>query len=111
MEWRSQVMGDNLKEFGLTEIQRTLLFMQLFQLIIFCAQANPAHQTLCQLFNRGHVFRIERRSFIRSEEHTSELQSRENLVCRLLLEKKKPRVTHTARDDGPRGANGHVVVA
>src|SRR5690606_42019818 len=28
-------------------------------------------------------------SFSRSEEHTSELQSRENLVCRLLLEKKK----------------------
>src|SRR5690606_39788594 len=27
-------------------------------------------------------------SFGRSEEHTSELQSRENLVCRLLLEKK-----------------------
>src|SRR5690606_41879974 len=27
----------------------------------------------------------------RSEEHTSELQSRENLVCRLLLEKKKQR--------------------
>src|SRR5690606_41206845 len=28
-------------------------------------------------------------SYVRSEEHTSELQSRENLVCRLLLEKKK----------------------
>src|SRR5690606_41677333 len=28
-------------------------------------------------------------STARSEEHTSELQSRENLVCRLLLEKKK----------------------
>src|SRR5690606_39885526 len=27
--------------------------------------------------------------YSRSEEHTSELQSRENLVCRLLLEKKK----------------------
>src|SRR5690606_20982764 len=27
--------------------------------------------------------------WVRSEEHTSELQSRENLVCRLLLEKKK----------------------
>src|SRR5690606_41300841 len=27
--------------------------------------------------------------WLRSEEHTSELQSRENLVCRLLLEKKK----------------------
>src|SRR5690606_10763189 len=30
----------------------------------------------------------------RSEEHTSELQSRENLVCRLLLEKKKQNQTH-----------------
>src|SRR5690606_42068142 len=29
----------------------------------------------------------------RSEEHTSELQSRENLVCRLLLEKKKQQHT------------------
>src|SRR5690606_39692471 len=29
----------------------------------------------------------------RSEEHTSELQSRENLVCRLLLEKKKNLLT------------------
>src|SRR5690606_41749076 len=31
------------------------------------------------------------RSRVRSEEHTSELQSRENLVCRLLLEKKNYR--------------------
>src|SRR3712207_7202921 len=31
----------------------------------------------------------ERWSFARSEEHTSELQSRQYLVCRLLLEKKK----------------------
>src|SRR5262249_61068831 len=30
----------------------------------------------------------------RSEEHTSELQSLTNLVCRLLLEKKKKRCTH-----------------
>src|SRR5438105_11472235 len=29
---------------------------------------------------------------LRSEEHTSELQSRVDLVCRLLLEKKKPQV-------------------
>src|SRR2546430_3226160 len=32
---------------------------------------------------------------VRSEEHTSELQSQSNLVCRLLLEKKKQK-THTA---------------
>src|SRR5690349_22373237 len=30
-----------------------------------------------------------RRAAVRSEEHTSELQSRRDLVCRLLLEKKK----------------------
>src|SRR5258707_13931248 len=33
----------------------------------------------------------------RSEEHTSELQSRQYLVCRLLLEKKKRNIGHTAR--------------
>src|SRR5436190_17171543 len=31
------------------------------------------------------------RADLRSEEHTSELQSHSDLVCRLLLEKKKPR--------------------
>src|SRR5690625_6015100 len=32
---------------------------------------------------------------VRSEEHTSELQSRGHLVCRLLLEKKNKKVRHT----------------
>src|SRR5256886_7983879 len=32
-------------------------------------------------------------SYTRSEEHTSELQSQSNLVCRLLLEKKNNRIT------------------
>src|SRR2546427_7836989 len=36
----------------------------------------------------------------RSEEHTSELQSQSNLVCRLLLEKKK--TTHTSPFTRPR---------
>src|SRR3712207_7969331 len=35
------------------------------------------------------VLRVRRRLRHRSEEHTSELQSRQYLVCRLLLEKKK----------------------
>src|SRR5215510_15583573 len=33
----------------------------------------------------------------RSEEHTSELQSRGHLVCRLLLEKKKTKTNHTTK--------------
>src|SRR5256886_12697122 len=43
-------------------------------------------------------------SLLRSEEHTSELQSQSNLVCRLLLEKKKQRTSlirclhHLSRD-------------
>src|SRR3712207_7106130 len=35
------------------------------------------------------------RQAARSEEHTSELQSRQYLVCRLLLEKKNHNTTHT----------------
>src|SRR3712207_8628764 len=34
----------------------------------------------------------------RSEEHTSELQSRQYLVCRLLLEKKKNQIYYTSED-------------
>src|SRR5260370_4173009 len=36
---------------------------------------------------------LARNTWFRSEEHTSELQSHLNLVCRLLLEKKKNRIT------------------
>src|SRR2546430_4175478 len=38
---------------------------------------------------------------IRSEEHTSELQSQSNLVCRLLLEKKKRHQRQCRTDDAP----------
>src|SRR6266550_7550552 len=49
-----------------------------------------------QLLPRG---RIVTGDDVRSEEHTSELQSRLHLVCRLLLEKKKKkhRVRHTLK--------------
>src|SRR5438270_8959732 len=39
--------------------------------------------------------RLSRTRLLRSEEHTSELQSQSNLVCRLLLEKKNTRITGT----------------
>src|SRR2546430_5776037 len=44
------------------------------------------------VFEGSHAYSIlelDRRDAARSEEHTSELQSQSNLVCRLLLEKKK----------------------
>src|SRR5258707_7329328 len=44
------------------------------------------------------VLRCRRRlGLLRSEEHTSELQSRQYLVCRLLLEKKKDKYQTCAR--------------
>src|SRR2546430_11538010 len=45
----------------------------------------PANALLFRFATRSSVGR----SALRSEEHTSELQSQSNLVCRLLLEKKK----------------------
>src|SRR3712207_8338514 len=53
-----------------------------------------------------------RTTFIRSEEHTSELQSRQYLVCRLLLEKKKRTVSAPSSSRRPwsrsRPASGHA---
>src|SRR3989304_5172150 len=46
-------------------------------------------------------------SIARSEEHTSELQSRLHLVCRLLLEKKKKIKTRPARRRDPRTDTSH----
>src|SRR6202161_4276189 len=45
----------------------------------------------------------------RSEEHTSELQSPLNLVCRLLLEKKKSLASATAPPAGPQSMLMHFV--
>src|SRR5260370_14645549 len=59
------------------------------------------YTTLFRSANSGSAFAITRTNWARpgrpaspssrSEEHTSELQSHLNLVCRLLLEKKKPK--------------------
>src|SRR2546430_5097578 len=46
----------------------------------------------------------------RSEEHTSELQSQSNLVCRLLLEKKKQSTVHARMPRAVGGTRVHCVV-
>src|SRR6266478_10105450 len=48
---------------------------------------------------------IPRQSAARSEEHTSELQSQSNLVCRLLLEKKKKQKEHISADKKKKNKN------
>src|SRR5438105_10433979 len=48
-----------------------------------------AHAVACVCHSRRGAKHVENDKRMRSEEHTSELQSRVDLVCRLLLEKKK----------------------
>src|SRR3712207_8258884 len=52
----------------------------------------PLHQDALRLTDQ--VPAVHRGAQVRSEEHTSELQSRQYLVCRLLLEKKKNKQSH-----------------
>src|SRR2546430_11293883 len=66
-------------------------------------RAGSAAADGCAPCDRRHHFALERgaersdgvdrTAHIRSEEHTSELQSQSNLVCRLLLEKKNKTAT------------------
>src|SRR5690606_41837540 len=65
---------------------RDVEVVDVVQLRLRGPQARAA-QRLVHLLRGVRQERREQR--VRSEEHTSELQSRENLVCRLLLEKKK----------------------
>src|SRR5690606_40996252 len=66
--------------------------LALFLVLLLSASLMPALVALLLLATLAMNAQLNRwRKFYvaRSEEHTSELQSRENLVCRLLLEKKK----------------------
>src|SRR5438105_5604057 len=63
----------------------TTLFRSVFP--IRGNRTRPEHQA------RREIVPRRRRGFPRSEEHTSELQSRVDLVCRLLLEKKKKKTS------------------
>ena len=65
-------------------------------LVFFAQLANDTNMVWVALafavpipYNIFAVVAVWRSAGRRSEEHTSELQSRRNLVCRLLLEKKK----------------------
>src|SRR5690606_39668605 len=77
------------------QLDRAQVLQLLLQLVSVLQTANPtgfldATDGLDLLLRAlgGDDGQVARQQVVRSEEHTSELQSRENLVCRLLLEKK-----------------------
>src|SRR2546422_8510729 len=74
----------------LTVVELAVIFMPLGKVtigVLLCALALGKATLVAMYFMH---LRFETRTLgLRSEEHTSELQSRLHLVCRLLLEKKK----------------------
>src|SRR5205085_12524500 len=54
-----------------------------------CTVTMTAARTVTATFKLVYTLAVAKADLGRSEEHTSELQSQSNLVCRLLLEKKK----------------------
>src|SRR2546430_8900926 len=82
------IAHDRIENLGATAGDRPETgFAQRFQ----CVTDRYPKNSLGQMtnFDRGECFDVKLRIERRSEEHTSELQSQSNLVCRLLLEKKK----------------------
>src|SRR5947209_14582181 len=65
----------------------------LFPYTTLFRSADPARAEHADAVIQNHVVIGPDDDVIRSEEHTSELQSRQYLVCRLLLEKKKKKQT------------------
>src|SRR2546430_7163801 len=65
----------------------TLFRSPLFRGVSSAAAATEVDEQPAQIQSRNRLGQVEAEE--RSEEHTSELQSQSNLVCRLLLEKKK----------------------
>src|SRR3989442_4912162 len=66
--------------------------------------ARRGSERLTILHHPGRVSVGDHRAMKRSEEHTSELQSRPHLVCRLLLEKKKREKNQDAAKTQPYSA-------
>src|SRR2546429_4561066 len=67
-----------------------VLFISSWRSRILSSRSNCLRKSSAEVFTRGSILTSnDRVCALRSEEHTSELQSRLHLVCRLLLEKKK----------------------
>src|SRR3712207_7437641 len=74
-----------------TYLQYILIAVGVFLLVVFVRQLSGVLLTFLMAAVLAYALNplVRRLEQLRSEEHTSELQSRQYLVCRLLLEKKK----------------------
>src|SRR3990170_8665935 len=82
------ILGGDFFFFFFNDTATTEIYtLSLHDALPICSTSPPA-----KLRERSYATRTLRRG--RSEEHTSELQSPDHLVCRLLLEKKKNKRPH-----------------
>src|SRR2546426_7146031 len=92
MMTKSQIAGYLANKFELTKKQSTQILEELATLAAKQARNGfvfPGVGKLAVVKRKARMGRNPQTGEARSEEHTSELQSPCNLVCRLLLEKKK----------------------
>src|SRR2546426_7826019 len=90
--------------FPYTTLFRSLTHRALPPVVGRRSSASPARDA----FDLGSHQALDQAGQIRSEEHTSELQSPCNLVCRLLLEKKKQKSTDLCREQQPQQSAGRA---
>src|SRR3712207_8408363 len=76
--------------------QQTCVLVDCYENVLVTEEFNPSEPGAYQLKYYAPDVGNVRVGWRRSEEHTSELHSRQYLVCRLLLEKKK-KYTHTIK--------------
>src|SRR5690554_7357569 len=75
--------------------ENKLIFLDAYA--VWCGPCKMMDRTTFKSEEVGKVFNKNFINIKRSEEHTSELQSRPHLVCRLLLEKKKKKKTNKTK--------------
>src|SRR2546422_6067417 len=85
--WQSWI--DRWQDLRLGQFSLTNMNALIDSLANTVRQEQPREQSRWSVAPRGGSYQAEVNLMKRSEEHTSELQSRLHLVCRLLLEKKK----------------------
>src|SRR5688572_32197803 len=82
---------DGIRDLTVTGVQTCALPISLYLTSMNCSKPSDSI-SFCRIAflpSAVKVISLSAPSMRRSEEHTSELQSQSNLVCRLLLEKKK----------------------
>src|SRR5690606_40567867 len=85
--WTTEVFRSDSSDI-LNSIRYTSMSLRTLDIDVLATKADNIYETVVVLSKRARQISAKMKQDLdeRSEEHTSELQSRENLVCRLLLE-------------------------